>query len=157
MESAPGMQILDLRTEGYDLEYVNDLFEALGKQGRDTYLNYQLPIDMFYTFLFGISYCVILAYLWDKVLRSSFLRLLVIMIPPLLVAFLDYYENCGIIKMLNAYPLLTETLVNDTSEITMMKYGSMALTYSILTLLLIAFLIVKWQLVKKTCTNSSTY
>ena len=52
MEFANGMRLLDMMPSGYDMNYVNDLFGALGEIGRKTYLTNQLPIDMIYPGLF---------------------------------------------------------------------------------------------------------
>lgn len=62
MTFSNGMKLLDMMPMGYNSEYINSLFEALGKNGRQVYLYNQLPIDMIYPFLFGISYCLLIGY-----------------------------------------------------------------------------------------------
>ena len=52
---ADGLQLLDMMPAGYDLEYVRSLFENLGTEGRAAYLNRQIPLDLVYPFLFGLS------------------------------------------------------------------------------------------------------
>ena len=56
MTFSNGLKLLDMMPLGYDLEYINMLFETLGENGRQVYLTNQLPVDMIYPFLFGISY-----------------------------------------------------------------------------------------------------
>ena len=59
MAFSNGMKLLDMMPSGYDSEYITSLFEALGEDGRHAYLYSQLPVDMIYPLLFGISYCLI--------------------------------------------------------------------------------------------------
>ena len=56
------MQLLDMMPTGYNLKYVNELFTELGANGRSTYLTNQIPVDMVYPLLFGISYCLLVGY-----------------------------------------------------------------------------------------------
>ena len=67
MTSSNGMKLLDMRPTGYDSVYVNTLFETLGVNGREVYLYNQIPVDMIYPFLFGISYCLLIAYFLKKI------------------------------------------------------------------------------------------
>ena len=62
MSYAGGMKLLDMIPSGYTSEYVNLLLNALGNKGRHAYLFNQIPLDMVYPFLFGISSCLVLAY-----------------------------------------------------------------------------------------------
>ncbi len=48
------LKILDMLPTGYDLKYINTLFEALGVEGRAVYLYSQLPVDFIYPFLFAV-------------------------------------------------------------------------------------------------------
>ena len=66
MAFSNGMKLLDMMPTGYNSEYVYALFETLGVEGRFTYLYNQIPIDMIYPFLFGISYCLLIAYFLRK-------------------------------------------------------------------------------------------
>ena len=61
-----GMNLLDMMPSGYNFEYVTALFDALGQEGRDAYLFNQIPVDMFYPGLFGITYCLLIAYFLNK-------------------------------------------------------------------------------------------
>ena len=61
-----GMKLLDMMPTGYDLNYVSELFNALGKIGRETYLTNQIPVDMIYPLLFGLTYSLLLAYSLKK-------------------------------------------------------------------------------------------
>lgn len=58
MRFSNGMKLLVMMPTGYDFEYINTLFDTLGEKGREVYLYNQIPVDMIYPFLFGISYCL---------------------------------------------------------------------------------------------------
>jgi hypothetical protein len=49
------MRLLDMMPTGYDFNYIVKLFSALDENGRKTYLTSQIPVDMIYPLLFGIS------------------------------------------------------------------------------------------------------
>ncbi|MGK0376922.1 MAG: hypothetical protein ACJA1Z_000729 [Patiriisocius sp.] len=74
MEFSKGMRLLDMMPMGYDLNYVSELFKSLGEIGRETYLTNQIPVDMIYPLLFGLTYCLLLAYFLKKLnkLNSPF-------------------------------------------------------------------------------------
>ena len=65
------LKLLDMMPIGYNSEYINSLFETLGENGRRVYLYSQLPVDMIYPFLFGISYCLLIGYLLKKLNKSN--------------------------------------------------------------------------------------
>lgn len=136
MEFSNGMEILDMMPTGYDLDYVNKLFSTLGENGRETYLTSQIPVDMIYPLLFGISYGLVLAYFLKKInrLNSSFMYLCLL---PIIAGVADYIENIGIITMLNSYPDLTETTVNATSMFSVIKSISTSIFFLALVIILI--------------------
>jgi hypothetical protein len=136
MEFSNGMKLLDMMPTGYDWNYVNELFNTLGANGRKTYLTNQIPVDMFYPFFFGLSYCLIFAYFLKKLrkLRSSFIYLCLL---PIIGGIADYLENFGIIKMLNNYPDLTETTVNTTNTFSVLKSTSTGIFFIVLIVILI--------------------
>jgi len=115
-----GMKLLDMMPMGYNSEYINSLFEALGENGRQVYLYNQLPVDMIYPFLFGISYCLLIGYFLKKLnkLSSVFFYLCFL---PLIAGLADYLENFGIIIMLNNYPNLSQTSMVATNIFSVVK------------------------------------
>ena len=115
-----GLRILDMMPMGYDLEYVKQLFETLGPEGRNSYLFYQLPLDMVYPFLFGWSYCLLLAYFLRK-LNKLHCPLIYCCLLPVLAAIADYAENMGILNLLVDYPEISDTAVIVTSMSTLLK------------------------------------
>jgi hypothetical protein len=136
MEFSKGMKLLDMMPMGYNLNYVNELFNSLGEIGRETYLTKQLPLDMLYPILFGLTYCLILAYFLKKLnkLNSPFTYLCLI---PIIAGIADYFENFGIITMLKSYPDLTEISVKTTSSFSLIKSISTTTFFIVLIIILI--------------------
>jgi len=114
MAFSDDLKLLDMMPLGYDLEYINTLFETLGDNGRRVYLTNQLPIDMIYPFLFGVSYCLLLGYFLKRLnkLESVFFYLCFL---PVIAGIADYAENFGIITMLNNFPDLKLTTTKITN------------------------------------------
>ncbi|MFK5878847.1 MAG: hypothetical protein QM478_05050 [Flavobacteriaceae bacterium] len=153
MEFSNGMKLLDMMPTGYDLNYVSELFNYLGENGRETYLTSQIPVDMIYPLLFGLSYCLLFGYFLKKLnkLTSPYLYLCLL---PVIAGISDYLENIGIIVMLNNYPDLTETTVNVTNIFTVLKSISTSIFFITLIVILI---ILGIKFVKKNKTSANTF
>ncbi|MGB5482128.1 MAG: hypothetical protein WBM91_13690 [Eudoraea sp.] len=131
-----GMKLLDMMPQGYNSEYVNELFNKLGEEGRGVYLFNQIPVDMIYPFLFGITYSLLIAYFLKKLdkLNTPFFYLCLV---PLIAGIADYLENIGIITMLNDYPDLSITQISTTNFFTLIKSLSTTLFFLILIVIII--------------------
>lgn len=138
MSFSNGLKLLDMMPAGYDSDYVNKLFDALGDNGRTVYLYHQIPIDMIYPFLFGISYSLLLAYFLNNLnkLKGAFFYLYLL---PLIAGLFDYLENFGIITMLIGYPNNSLNLIKITNSFTVIK--SMATTVYFLVLIIVLILL----------------
>lgn len=136
MAFSDGMSLLDMMPMGYDSEYVVALFETLGEQGRDAYLHIQLPVDMIYPLLFGISYCLLIAYFLNKIdkLNSAFFYLCFL---PLIAGMADYLENFGIITMLITYPDISQGSINATNIFSIVKSTSTSIYFVALIIILL--------------------
>ncbi|RED47001.1 hypothetical protein DFQ10_101780 [Winogradskyella eximia] len=136
MEFSNGIKLLDMMPTGYDLNYVSELFNSLGENGRLTYLTNQIPVDMFYPLLFGLSYCLLLGYFLKKLnkLNSPYIYLCVI---PIIAGIADYLENIGIITMLKNYPELNETAVYTTNIFSVIKSISTSIFFIALIVILV--------------------
>ena len=138
MSFSGGMNLLDMMPAGYDDEYVNSLFSALGGKGRNTYLLNQLPVDMIYPFLFGITYCLLLAFTLNKLGKlEGYLYYLCFL--PLFAGLFDYSENFGLIAMLNSYPYNPAILTSVTNVSTILKSSLTTLYFLFLIISLIVF------------------
>jgi len=120
MAYASGKPLLDIMPLGYDLAYVNALFDALGTKGRAAYLHEQIPLDMIYPSLFAISYCLILSFFLNK-LNKLKTTLIVLCLLPFVAGAMDYAENIGIIALLNDYPKISDRTVTITSYFSLLK------------------------------------
>ncbi|CAM4225888.1 hypothetical protein [Zobellia nedashkovskayae] len=141
---ANGMRLLDMMPTGYDPNYVKALFNALGPQGRDAYIYRQLPVDMVYPALFGISYCLVLAYFFKKLNKLNS-KLFFLCLLPLFAGLADYLENIGIINLLANYPNLTSDMVRTASVFSLAKSGITTLYFIILLVALIFLGIKSWR------------
>ena len=152
MEFSNGMKLLDMMPSGYDLNYVSELFSSLGENGRETYLTSQIPVDMIYPLLFGLSYCLRWGYFLKKLnkLNSPHLYLCLL---PVIAGISDYLENIGIIIMLNNYPDLTENMVNAANTFTVLKSTSTSIFFIALIVILI---ILGIKFVKRNKTSANT-
>ncbi|WP_223551478.1 hypothetical protein [Aestuariivivens sp. NBU2969] len=133
---ANGMKLLDMMPTGYDYNYVVDLFNTLSVEGRHIYLTNQIPVDMVYPFLFGLTYCLVIGYFLKKlnILKEPFVFLCVL---PIIVGVSDYLENFGIITLLNTYPDLSRLEVNLTMIASMLKSVSTSVYFVALIVLLL--------------------
>ncbi|MGB3636485.1 MAG: hypothetical protein WBA39_02685 [Rivularia sp. (in: cyanobacteria)] len=150
MEHTEGMKLLDMMPLGYDAEYVNTLFTTLGQTGRNIYLYRQIPMDMIYPLLFGISFSLLLAYFLNKLnkLKTPFLYLCLL---PMLAAMADYAENIGIITLLNDYPEISKNTVTMTNSFSLLKSSCTTLSFVVLIFVLLTLGIKSFRkIVKRT-------
>lgn len=138
MAFSNGLKLLDMMPTGYDYNYVSKLFRTLGENGRETYLTNQIPLDMVYPLLFGISYCLVIAYFLKNInkLNTPFTYLCLL---PIITGIADYLENIGIIIMLKTYPYFSEITVNTTSIFSVIKSISTSIYFIALIVILILF------------------
>jgi len=136
MNHSNGLKLLDMMPTGYNLNYVSKLFDSLGEIGRGIYLTNQLPVDMIYPLLFGLSYCLLLAYFLKKLKKLkvpyNYLCLL-----PIIAGIADYLENFGILLMLKKYPDLTQGMVSVISSFSVIKSVSTSIFFVTLIIILI--------------------
>lgn len=142
MQFSGEMKILDMMPMGYNVQYVHSLFDTLGTSGREAYLCHQLPLDLIYPGLFGISSCLVLAYFLNKLGKldgKSFYCCLL----PLFSGLFDYAENIGIISMLGTYPNISVFQIQITSVFTVLKSVLTTVYFVILIITLLAIVKVK--------------
>lgn len=133
---AGGMKLLDMMPGGYDFNYVQLLFTALGEKGRQSYLYVQLPFDMVYPALFAISYCLLLVWFLKKLQKQNS-WLMYGCYLPLIGGLADYLENIGIITLLKQFPDITPQTVQITSLFSVIKSTTTTLYFVFLLAMLI--------------------
>jgi len=136
MSFSGGMKLLDMMPTGYSVEYVNSLLNVLGEKGRDAYLFSQIPLDMIYPFLFGITFCLVLAYILNKLRKFESFSFYLCFIPVFSGLF-DYFENIGIIIILNTYPYNSTTLTQIANVFSILKSSFTTICFIILVIFLI--------------------
>ncbi|OMP29969.1 hypothetical protein [Mangrovimonas sp. DI 80] len=152
MEFSNGMKLLDMMPMGYDLNYVSELFKSLGENGQKVYLTNQIPVDMIYPLLFGLTYCLLLAFFLKKLNKLN-TSLFYICYIPIIAGIADYFENFGIIAMLKNYPELTEVAVKTTSSFSLIK----SILTSVFFIALITILIILGiKFVRRNKTSANT-
>lgn len=132
------MKILDMMPTGYPPKYVNELMLTLGETGRHLYLFHQIPLDMVYPLLFGISNTLIIAYLLKKVKILDH-KLIYLCFIPIIAGAFDYSENAGIIMILKNYPNNTDILSQVTNVFSILK--SLFTTLYFVELLVLLFVL----------------
>lgn len=138
MSYSGDMKLLDMLPFGYSIAYVNELLITLGEYGRSAYLFNQIPVDMLYPGLFGITYCLIFAYFLKQIGKFES-KLYYICLLPLFAGLFDYFENFGIITMLSTYPGNSDFLSQITSVFSVLKASTTSIYFVSLVILLIAF------------------
>lgn len=142
MQYTQGMKIFDMMPTGYDAEYAKTLLDTLGTAGRNTYLCSQIPADLIYPGLFGISYCILIAY-FLKQLGQFEKPILILSLLPLIGSSFDYLENLGTIMMLTSYPDFSPLVSGFGNVCTILK--SIASTLSFVTV----FILLVWWVIMK--------
>ncbi|WP_136666486.1 hypothetical protein [Flavobacterium sp. H122] len=117
---ADNLKIFDIRQFGYTYQEAIELLNNLGAEGRNIYLYRQIPLDLIYPGLFGISFCLILAFFLNK-LNLLNTKLIYLTILPLISGGFDYLENFSIIAMLRSFPEVSQNLVIFASNFTIIK------------------------------------
>ena len=141
MAFSGGMKLLDMMPAGYSPTYVNSLLNALGEEGRHAYLFSQIPLDMVYPFLFAITYCLVIAFFLNKLnkLQSPYWYFCLL---PIFAGIFDYFENFGIITILNAYPNNSMFLSRITNVFSVLK-SVFTSVFFILLIITLGFYIIK--------------
>lgn len=136
LEMSGGIPVFDMMPAGYDNEYASSLLTALGSDGRNYYLWRQIPMDLIYPALFGISFFLLATWLVGKLPAFQRILRLSAMVALAAGAF-DYIENIFIILMIRNYPDLPDLLVNAASIATLSKSGLTMIYFTVLIVVLL--------------------
>jgi hypothetical protein len=143
-----GLELFDARYFGYTVEEARALLRALSEIGRAYYADVQLQIDTAFPALYALSRVLLLLWLTqpgrtaDKPvplpLRIAFL------VPPIVTAWCDYFENDAIAAMLTVGPNVGADLVARASFWTQAKWLGVLVTETTCVILL-AIAFVRWR------------
>jgi hypothetical protein len=145
------MKIFDLMPIGYSYDYAVQLLKGLGEDGRSAYLYYQIPLDLIYPFLMGITGVFFINLL---IKQLNFRRLSFLIYLPVIAACFDYLENFMVIGMISFYHNLSPTIVSIVSTFTTIKS---LFTVIYLTSLSVLAIISLYNLFKKRSENNEKH
>lgn len=120
LDRAPELRLFDMSPTGYTLEYAQRLLESIGEDGRIRYMSLQLPFDFVYPVLFGLTYTLLLTWIFKRGF-SARSRIFYLALVPAFAGALDYAENVGIIIMLKSFPAISPATVAIASTSTVLK------------------------------------
>ena len=146
-EFSGGLDIPDMMPLGYDHNYLENLMTELDTDGRQYYMNRQIPVDMLYPLLFGLTYALLTAWVFMKL--DAFARPFPYVAQlPLIAAIADYAENLGLMTILRNYPEWPDWLSEMTSAFTRIKSASTT-AYFVCLLLGLAYVLIWSKFFKK--------
>ncbi len=138
LERSGGLSILDMRLQ-YTPTDVQELFIALGEDGRSSYqlthLTLDLAFPLFYTFFFASAFIQLGAHLEISPKRQHLPAWL-----ALLAGAMDLVENFSIVKLVTAFPVELPGLVRVAQIATLAKFSLFVLNLLLLANLLILVL-----------------
>lgn len=124
----------------YNFEYIADLYQKLGEEGRKFYFK-MLAVDFFYTTISGVGYSLLLAALVKK--EKWYILL------PLLLTLSDVFENVSQIILMNNFPQISPLGVAISSTFSAIKMTGGAISLSFI-LFFTAKNLIHWVKNKKT-------
>ncbi|WP_300666317.1 hypothetical protein [Fluviicola sp.] len=124
----------------YNFEYIADLYQKLGEEGRKFYLK-MLGVDFFYTIISGVGYSLLLAAL----VRKEKWYIMV----PLFLTLSDIFENISQIILMNHFPEISASGVAISSTFSSIKMTGGAISLSFI-LFFMGKNIIHWVKKRKT-------
>ena len=125
--------ILDLRLF-YSLDDVMQYFDSIGEEGRNDYRFVTLVVDSLFPILYGTLIILQTAGAVGKFFNKNKMLLMLCLIAPLGLVLFDFLENANTRALLNAYPNISEDMVQQGQFYTQTKwtFGAIAVTTLIL-------------------------
>ena len=142
---SPESILFDMSPAGYSYAEAIELLKSLGLDGRNAYLTIQIPIDLVYPAMFGVSYALMITWILKQGLPKHS-RVYLLAFVPVLAGLFDYLENASIVAMLYGFPDVSENLVTSASSFTIAKSGLTTLFFVVLLVSLVYLAI--WRLKK---------
>nr|QNO51415.1 hypothetical protein PFCPEAIJ_00017 [Methanosarcinales archaeon ANME-1 ERB6] len=149
-----GLEIFDLRSNGYSAEEAKVLLESLGEEGRNVYLYKYVPLDMAFILIYLPLWSLILAFLFKKGFKPES-RIHYFVVIPLFLALFDFLENTGVAIMLSIFPSFSSSLAGLAGILTVIK-NYLATFFYVLVLIGIIGWIIKRVRVHKANNRIST-
>lgn len=118
-----GLRILDMRLS-YGPQEANELFEALGAEGRRAYLMLHLIPDMLFPVCYSMALACTSAWFLVRLLPLTH-PLQWLALTPLISGVADTLENLSLVVVNASYPDRVDWLVHMASLLTKIKWGLM--------------------------------
>jgi len=131
-----GMSTFNMMPFGYSSEYVMKLLFTLGSEGRHAYLFHQIPLDLFFPFIFAFGNCLLIGFLLNKI-NSLKGKLMYLCLLPVFASWFDYLENIGVMTMLLNFPNVSEFVIQFTEFFSVTKSLLMNIFFFVLFVLFV--------------------
>ena len=128
-----GLRILDMRLS-YGPEEANNLFEALGTEGRRAYIMLHLMPDMLFPITYALAFALTSAWFLVRVLPLDH-PLQWLSLTPLISGVADIFENLSLVVANSSYPSRIDWLTSVASLLTKIKFGLMPIGVVLLSVL----------------------
>ncbi len=134
-----GLRILDMRFS-YGPEEANRLFEALGAEGRRSYLMLHLMPDLLFPVCYSLAFACTSAWLLIRLLPPDH-PLQWLSLTPLLSGLADILENLSLAVVNSSHPSRVDWLVHLASLLTKIKFGLMPIGVALLSTMLVLWFV----------------
>lgn len=136
IEAVSGHVPFDMRPVGYSPQDATELLGGVGVEGRQYYLQRQIPLDTLYPALLALTLIFAMRWFGKRIANEQLERVGIILSVG--AALCDYAENLGIVIMIQSWPDVSDSLVYASSAATISK--SVLTTLAFFCLMLIGFL-----------------
>jgi len=117
-----GMQVIDLQIPTYAAQTALDMVAAYGDDARKLYKQVELTADTIYPLVYGMTYALLLAFLFKGNLPGSPKWKYLLPLVPLIGMLFDFGENIGIVTMLSQFPDQPFLLAWITAKFSLLKW-----------------------------------
>jgi hypothetical protein len=131
IQAVSGQVPFDMRPVGYSPQDATALLEGLGVEGRQYYLQRQIPLDTLYPALLALTLIFAMRWFGERIANEQLVSVGIILSVG--AALCDYAENLGIAAMIWSWPKLPDALVYASSAATISK--------SVLTTIAVMYLV----------------
>ena len=128
-----GLRILDMRLS-YGPDEANQLFEALGSEGRRAYLTLHLLPDLLFPISYSLAFACTSAWFLVRLLPLDH-PLQWLSVTPLISGLADILENLSLVVVNWRYPARVDWLAQLASVLTGIKFGLMPIGVALLSVM----------------------
>ena len=130
-----GLRILDMRFS-YGPEEANQLFEALGTEGRQAYIMLHLVPDMLFPISYALAFASTSAWFLVRLLPLDH-PVQWLSLTPLISGVADIFENLSLVVANSSYPSQIDWLTQAASWLTKIKFGLMPIGVVLLSVMVV--------------------